>query len=448
MADIDHVTEAIGQWQTQKPVYDLYRNYYRGQHELQFATQDFKAKHGDTFKSLRENLCKSVVTAHTDRIAIEGWGDDTADEARDQGMSRLAGMVHREVFRCGDAYSVTWESTDGPKARFRRADQIVPVVDEFEPDRLKRASQVWEAGGYGRVNVIDDQRMTRWVTREKIDAAKTMPDTSSAWMPHRDEDGAPELAHSFGTVPVCWWRLDADDVEGYGNSVLSDVIPLQNGLNKGLADLLVLSETYARPFWYLLNFRPQTDNPAAEWAQEIEKLPVQRKFDPNRQQIVTHDGEGPFGQLDPPDLMRLIEQQREMKNKISSVAGIPSYYFSQTSGQVPSGESLRVLTSRLISAVRDFTDSATPVWRGQAQLLGMGETAAPKWADPMPMDETERITNAEGLQRLGLSIEDVVSYLGFPDGDLIVSRAVESQARQASAMGRAFMSGDMRPAAY
>ena len=426
---LENVLTAVKEWKTRKPAYDTYRAYYRGQHELKFMTPDFERKHGHLFSSLRENLCRAVVTAHTDRLNIERWGDEgAAAEADDQGLGRLQGLVHREAFRCGDAYTLTWNGADGtPKARFHRADQIVPHVDELDPDRLDWAAKPWiTSDNFGRVNIYYADRVERFRTVAKLAEGASytdMPEREQAWIPHSDDDGGDTIRHDFGAVPVCWWKHDADDTDGYGFSVLDDVIPLQDGLNKSLADLLVLSETHARPFWFLLNYK--TPDAVAATNPYLPAAPqpaaTQRKFDPSRQQIVTHDGPGPFGQLDPPDLRRLLDEQATFKDKIASVAGVPSYYFSQTSGQVPSGESLRVLTSRLIAAGSGFIQAATPVWRGQGQLLGMGEVE-PVWADLMPMDETERIGNAEALSRLGLADEDVVAYLGLPDAERIVER--------------------------
>lgn len=449
---IEHVSDAIAEWKARKPNYDTLRAYYRGQHQLRFATQDFERKHGSLFKSLRENLCEAVVTAHTDKLSIESWGDKVDEATAEQlGLSRLEGLVNREMVRCGDAYSLTWEGRGGkPTPRYHRADQIVPHVDDLDPSVLDWAAKPWIWRGYGRVNVYYADRVERFITREALPISGDQQEPSwsdvstdpDRWMPHEDDDGGDTIGHAFGAVPVCWWKRDADDTEGYGASALNNVIPLQDALNKGLADLLVLSEAYSRPFWYLLNFKPSSENPllmAQEAAQALGE--AQRTFDPNRQRIFTHDGNGPFGQLDPPDLMRLIEQQRELKNKIGSVSGVPTYYFTQTSGQVPSGESLRVLTSRLVSSVRDMQRDSGPVWRGQARLLGID--AAPSWADPMPQDETEKIDNALKLLSLGFALEDIVGYLRMPDAKGILSRAEQARAQSAAAVGAAFRSGQI-----
>lgn len=457
---VEHVLEAVAVNQARKPLYDVYRAYYAGRHELRFATPDWNRKYGSLVNGLRENLCPAVVSAYTDKLTIESWGDRAGDdEARDQGLTRLANRVHREVFRCGDAYTLTWPGGDGtPKARYHRADQIVPHVDPVDPDRLDWASKLWvdQASRHGRVNVYYPDRVERWRTVNRLVAGdNALPDSAASWMPHADDDGAAVVGHAFGAVPVCWWKRDDDDTGGYGTSALADVIPLQAALNKSLADMIVLSEAYSKPFWYLLNFRgsdaAQT-NPLLyqqELSEAAAQLPtLSRTFDPTTQRIFTHDGPGPFGQLNPPDLTPLISVQREIEAKVARVVGIPAYYFTQTQGDVPSGESLRVLTSRLISAVRDFQQTATPVWRGQAQLLGMSDEASPRWADPMPMGDAERHEIALLKRDLGYPLADILRWLGEPDADGIADRAAAAQAVTAANLGSAFARGGVTGAGF
>jgi len=96
--------------------------------------------------------------------------------------------------------------------------------------------------------------------------------------------------------------------------------------------------------------------------------------------------------------------------------------------------------------VRGIQDVTTPVWRGQAQLLGLGDLT-PQWEDPMPLDETEKIANAATLQTLGLALDDIVDYLGLPDRDAVLERAAAQRATSAEAAGRALAAGDI-PAVY
>lgn len=429
---IADVLAAVAEWKNRRPLVKMFRDYDRGNHELQFATQDFRAKYGSIVRSMRENLCPPVIQAFADRVSVEKWGTvDDDDAAVTEGLDRMLGRVTRETFRCGDAFGLVWPGRDGsPNGHFHRADTFVPHVDPDDSAVLDWAAKVWQdtTTKHGRVNVYYGDRVERWGTSAPlIDGNQTdLPETANGWVRWTDDDGGDTIGHAYDAVPVCWFRREADEETGWGTSILTDVIPLQDGLNTLLAHMLVTGEAYARPFWYLLNFQPKRDNPlavAAEYRdaladlQSVNEAPDGDRFSPTRQQIFAHDGPGPFGQLQPPNLMHLVEVQDAMAQKVARVAGIPSYYLSQASGDVPSGESLRILTARLTAGVHAFQRETAPVWRGFKQLMGM-DPSAPAWSDAMPLSSSERLALASEEKALGMPPEVWLRTAGYNPGDL------------------------------
>lgn len=466
---IADVVTAVTKWRTDYPHYQLFQDYYDGRHQLRFASEDWRQKYasliGAVVMGIRENLCPAVVTGFTDAISVNSWGIDGSDrEAVSQGLSRLEGLINREAFRAGDAFALAWPGRDGTtKASFQRARDMVPQADDLDPDRLLWCAKIWldTPSNRGRVNIYTDRGVERWETANPLAsesrAWSEMPTELNAWRGCTDKDGD-WLPHDYGVVPVCWWKQDADDQTGPGRSILSDVVPVQDALNRSLADMVVTSEAYSRPFWYLLNFQQQaTQNPYALAAAKTTSTDVlapsftQQRWDPNKQRIFTHDGPGPFGQLDPPDLTKLQQVQDGYALKVARVVGLPNYHFSQTSGDVPSGESLRVLTTRKTSRVRAWQRDATPVWRGLMQLLGVPEPDI-KWVDPAPLAEDERLSYANLARDLGLPPEIWLREAGY-DADMEIdgvrlAALVRSQAASTgSALGNAFMAG-ITPATY
>lgn len=446
---VDQVVSAVKTRETRINYYTMMRNYYAGEHQLRFASNDFQTKFAEQVAGLRLNICKPVASVFVDKLEIESWGDN--EETVELGLSRLQGMVHREMVRCGDAYVLVWNNQAGkPIPRYLRADEIVPHVAEDDPSVLDMAVRLWiDRDRYGRAMVIDETGAERYRTTAPLpEGYSKLPQSPSSWVEMDDEDG-PWVSHDFGAVPVCWFRREADDTDAFGVSVLDDVVSLQDALNKNLADLLVLSETYSRPFWYLLNFRPtNVDNPAMaaqEWAQAVAGLPDMRKpdpkFRPGEQQVVTHDGPGPFGQLDPPDLSRLISLLQDIKLHAAGVVGVPSFYFTQISGDVPSGESLKVLSSRLTSAVKNLQRETGPVWRGVGELLGL-ETVI-RWADPMPESEQVKLQNAALKRDLGVPLVQVFTDLGYEKPEDLAVKAMQERQEQSTIAARAFAEGNI-----
>ncbi|QXT62746.1 phage portal protein [Tessaracoccus palaemonis] len=451
----DHLIGAIvTEWRHRLPGYTEQRNYCDGNHQLRFATPDFEAKYGSQVRALRENLCEGVVSAFTDRLAIASWGDKAAAKIDDaEGLERLLGYVHDEAFRCGDGYVLVWPGPDGqPTPHYHRADQIVPHVDPANPAVLDWAAKIWvDTNHYGRINIYDRHQVERYRTLGRLPEdhhASDLPENPTAWIP-MDLDGEGDvIRHTFGATPALWWKQGADTADGHGKSILTNVIPLQDANNKSVANLVVTEEAYARPFRYLLNFKPASDNPfvaAGEYMTAMAKAAnstVKRRFDPSRQQIFTHDGPGPFGQLDPADLQQLVKVQDAWAVKIARVVGIPPYYLTQTSGDVPSGQSLRVLTSRLTARVRRFQRDSAPVLRGLAQLLGIPEPDI-TWAPPMDLDPLEKWQVAQIRQSLGLALEDVLTDTGTADIEGVVERATAATSQRLGDMGKALRDGQI-----
>lgn len=448
---LEHVTSAINEWKTRSAIYRIYEDYYAGRHQLKFATRDWLSKYAGQMlegqvMSIRENLCPAVVTGFTDSIAIDSWGAGSdIEDAQLEGLSRLLGYVKRESWKTGDAFVLVWPDAAGkPRPVFQRARNMVPHVDSLNPAVLDRCAKIWvdETTGLGRVSIYYADRIERWETCEKLvseaGSISEMPATANAWREATDTDGF-AIPHQFDAVPVCWFKLDADDPAEHGVSILNDVIPLQDGLNSSLAHILVNQEAYSRPFWYLLNFMLET-SPANPYLLDSQTSPVRQMFDRTTQSIVTHDGPGPFGQLDPPDLTRLLQVQEAFKVKICAVVGIPAYTMQAEIGNVPSGSALRTLEHRRTDRVKTWQADAEPVLRGMKQLLGMGDGPV-EWTPIANLDELERWQIAETKLSLGYSLEDILTDLGEPDVAGVLARAEQAATRNAASMAQAFLDG-------
>lgn len=441
------VTTAVAEWTNRAPTYRLYHDYFNGNHRYPFASKKFLNKYRWVLEAARENLIPAAVYAFADRLAVESWGDKAAsDEAALQGLNRLARLINVEMHLTGDAYSVTWYGADGtPKPTFHRADQIVPTVDPEDPDQLLRAAKIWldTDTGHGRVNIYYPDRLERWVTRVTIAPigetnTTGWPTDARMWGEYEDDTVNPVEPHSFGAVPVCWWKHRATSQFEHGRSLVEDIIPPQDELNKLIADAIVASERIALPLRYVMDVAPEMLQPKLnpETGQlEKPKLP----FDSAVSDILALTAKGPAGEFPGPDADKIIALQSHAEQKIARILGLPRYYFSQAPGAVPSGESLRVEGTRMVAATVSTQLDSTPVWKGQGELIGVD--LEPRWADPMPMDESERLTNAQTLASLGLATDDVVEYIGLPDAKGIVARAKNQRLTALNARADDFMMG-------
>lgn len=458
--EIQDLLAAVKEYNGRRSTYLTYEKYWRGQQELKYAAEAFRREYGQQFEGLRENLLPGIVHAFTDELEVASFGSEANDKIESElGLKGLLSMVFDEAFRCGDGYILAWPNSKGTVVpHFIKARDCVPKVDPDDPSQLLWIARFWYLGKRARVNIYYTDRVERWIT--SVDIANLndqgnpvvtaeWPTQESSWEPYvptEPGEGGPILAHNFGGCPAIWLKQDPMDPYEHGVSVLDDAIPLQDMLNRELADTMVLAGTYSRPFWYLLNFKPDSsENPlvsaqnlAQAYAgvyQALNGTPTNansqamesqaRQFKRSEQSIFAHDGPGPFGQLTPPDLLKLLDFQDRIALKMCRVVGLASYYVTQTSGDVPSGASLRVLRKRMTARIGRFQAIATPVLKGLGELLGMSDPDV-TWTQTSEMDPIEAVDVAVSKKRdLGYALEDAIRDLDEEDAGGIVRRAEE-----------------------
>jgi len=415
------VVTAITDWKTRIDTIGLYRDYDEGRHRWgQFATAAFLKKYQWVLENSRENLCPVAISAFCDKLSITGWDGPGATQAAqladDLNLRRIANLVHTESYRSGDGYVLVWPMADGTrKPIFHRSQNVVPWPSQDDPDTLDWVAKIWlDKTGYGRCNIYYPDRAERYATAAQLRptstvtvAKDTWPVQETSWLPF-DGDGEPDtVSHDFDRVPWEWFPRAAPDQGAHGVSILRDVIPLQDALNKSVADMIVADESFAAPLRALMNYQPEvTIDPKTGKATE-----KALSYDETRNRIFGVKGPGPLTQLDPPDASKLIVVQDAWALKIARVIGIPAYYMAQSSGDVPSGESLRVLTSRLTAGVANSQEDFTDPWSGVLDLLGVPD-ATPQWAPAAPLDEAEQMTMAKTKHDIGYPLSEIARDLG------------------------------------
>lgn len=376
---LQDIVTAARQWQVRqrelKPLYDA----YVGKRPVAFMTEDFQRKFSALVHGAGLNVCRPVVDAFTDDLTIRGWDGDTLTTEQVEQLSALSKLVTREKFRTGDAFAIAAQTETGIRVWFQPAGSIIPTVDAERPDRLRHAVKFWlDERGFGCASLYTASTIERYQTREKL---VTENESNTFSMPFAPADWLQidEIAHGFDCVPVLWWKQTPDDHVGYGRSIITDLLPVQDRVNRHVADILIVSEAYSRPLYWVVGM--QADAPVAPAPNPLAGVPTNGltpdpsggTFNPTRQQILAIDGQGPVGQFTPADIEKLVTAKTDAVTDASMVSGLPPFYF-QLSGDVPSGESLKVLSARRAAVVSGSIESDTPVWRGLASLLGLSAT--------------------------------------------------------------------------
>lgn len=448
------VVTAVQEHLDRRDAIALARDYDEGRHKYTFASATFLRKYKWVIENSRENLCPAVVRGFADGVEIEGWRGPGMDAAtalyhdRDVALRKVANLAHREAFRAGDAYALVWpNSRDQQRVWYHRADQAVPMPDQDDPSRLAWVAKFWTERGHGRVNVYYGDAVERWRTAFPVvvNGSSNMPmwpTNPEAW--HRfADDGEPDtIPNPYDRVPWARWTYDATAQGGHGRSILRDVIPLQDALNKSVADLIVSEEAISNPLRAILNHETKTViNPNTGTAEREEV-----QYDETRSRLLGIPGKGPLVQLDAVDPAGLLRVQDAFALKMARVVGIPAYYFTEMSGDVPSGESLRVLSARRTAALQDFQQDAVGAWQDVMGLLGV-EGVEPTWTNIVPQSEGEKVEGARARYDLGYPLEEVMRYMGEDEPTRRrvhdeVRRQEQAQAQAGRAAVEAWRRGD------
>lgn len=458
----DDIAWAVAEVLERRAYYQLHRDYYEGAHRLAFATTRFRQTFGPLFEKLRDNLCPPVVDSLVDRVQITGWasaGNDATGQAAtdlwDINRQGRAGQVHLEAVRCGDGFELVWPGRDGT-ARFWPQDPRCVAVeydDDDDPERIARAGKLWKRpdkrhrlNTYTRPAAPSSAATTpglieRWVTVAKTDDVLGLADPAK-WKPWEEDTDGPEVAHEWG-VPMFHFPNGAA-VGNYGRSELRDVVPLQDVLNKTVADMLVAGEFVALPQRIFIGVEKEVDPLTGE----------ERRIELGADRVVRIGNEKAQAvEWTQADLSKFVALSDSFRVEICRVSGTPLADM-QLQGSVANlaAETLNRLDARQVKKCRDRIGEWTPVHQAAMALglrMGNAEGIDPaklevQWAEPEQEPEEAKLKRAQMKLDLGYPLAQVLRELGKSDDEIqsILDERTAEQGQMADAMLASFDRGN------
>lgn len=402
--------------------YDKPVRYYNGDHDLAFATEKFENTFGTLFREFALNLCPVICDAVRDKLRVTGFSVEASTHNsaysinsatrqiwfRNRMASRV-GEVHKEALKCGDAYMFVWPNASGEAILYPHSASGVTVVnDDGSPGSIAWAAKAWtNADKRMRMNLFYPDRIERYISKIKTD---TLPDPSEM-IPFSDEAGDAAnsvIANPFGIVPVFHFANNAD-LGKPGRSELEAAMPVQDGLNKSVLDMLVAMEYSA--------FRQR-------WAAGIEvEYDEQGKTIAPFQSGIDHlwiagNPSAKFGDFETAQLEQFLKVKDSFRIDMASVTGTPLHYFLQNNAGLPSGEALKKSETRFIAKVRDRQESFGQVWADVMAFAlkvehGSDAKLITEWEDPSPLSEREFLENILLKRQIGLPVDKALIEAGY-----------------------------------
>ena len=437
---------ALAQLAEQAAVARHYEAYYAGVQRATFDRARLGSGLAGWLSTFRDNLCAPVVDAVADRLQVVGVaGQRPEDEAaamqaweawQINRMDRRAGEVQRAALTAGDSYVVVWPdpTTGAPRIDHTPATRMTAGFAADDPSRLAWALKVWsvmdwtppsagKAMARWRVTLYLPDMIRKYISAPVDATATTLPAVPTL-QPFEVEGEAWPLPNPYGVVPVVHVPNNAG-VGEFGRSELTDLVPLQDALNKVVVDSLVGAEWLALPQRWVTGLQLTHDdqgNAVNPYRPGVDKL------------WVAEDPNVAFGQFPGADLSQLLALQNDLRMEFARISGVPAHYFMLASGGWPSGESLKTAEARFVAKVRDRQASIGGAWEQTLNLclIVSGRPAAAlevHWQDPEPRNEEGQIerqldvltictspaprgAREQMLRELGYSDDQVLAMLG------------------------------------
>jgi hypothetical protein len=454
--------------------YQRAERYYDGQHVLPFATQRWRNVFGAIFEELRDNLCPLVVDALVARLRIDGFavrtppraqplgGEPSAGVAERQGqegrqwaqdvwehnrMDAVQNEIHEEATKKGDAYVIVWPDLEDGRACIEPNDPATIYV-HYDPERPTRklwAVKRWMDGDYLRATVYYPDRLEKYVTLAEIKEGREEPTSPDGWAkyhPYQRTELQPlvnlagepiadaatgepvetlvdiyepwPLPNPYDEVPVFHFR-NRGRTGGCGQSELIRVIPLQDALNKQLMDLMVTAETAGYPQRFATGLQEEID-PETGKAKEM-------PFRPGTDQFWKFFGEQvQLGQLPAADLSPGVAALNDTRAEIGRVSQTPPYMMFMTTGEIPSGEALKVVDAPFDAKVNRTQTGHGNTWEDvQAFAVYVDSNLraryvySTEWANTQPHSLKEEAETYIHWKTLGIPDRVIWRRMGFTE---------------------------------
>lgn len=434
----------------------LFKAYDEGNHRLLFATEKYRNTFGDLFQEFADNLCDDVVDAITDRLQITSWTSNDKGLATtmaelweaNQGEART-GAVHRNGFRDGDGFVIVQTNTAQQARMYKQDPRTMAVRYSTEsPDEIELAAKVWKAGTRYRVNLYYPDRTEKYASKG-MGAAGGLPRAAAFTLLAAgdpalkgDEEGVNE--HGEG-VPA--YHYPNGELSQYGRSILVGVIPIQDALNKSIADMLVTMEAHAAPLRWASGVQVEIDPVTGE-----ERDPFRRANEPGSI-LRTGAKDARFGQFSAAELTGFLEVQDSFKMEAARKGAMPPWSIttrgSNGSAAAP-GISMLVAEGRTIKLAKDrHRDWGGEHRRMMAHLLRLqlgteGITAKDvdlDWAPPETRDETAKWELLRIKNELGVPTSQILAEGGYDPTEVakfldeLEAELEDTQAAMAAAAG-------------
>ena len=421
---------------------EKFYKYYKGEHAMNFASDKFINKFLERLKDLNANMCKRVVHAPVSRLEVLGFASEDKEITKKawaiwkrSKFPLHSKVVHREAYRTGSAYVLVWQDSGTKKAHlYPQESKNCQIWKDGETGRTTKAAKMWKEGKQWFLTLYYPDRIEKYETARYYGNGldKTVssngagiPANAGAFKPREIKGEVFPLPNPFGIVPL----FELSPLEN--ESILSDVIPINEALNKDIANISVGGEYNTIRQRYtagvIFETNPEDGRPIITFRHDDS---IWSSDDP----------EAKFGEFSDVDLEMMLKVAAQTTQRIAQVTGIPAHFFNLGTGDFPSGEALETAESPFVSIVEDGQLSLGEGWSESMGFALAIEAALPiqtplevQWTDAGRPGLTKKLTQGAIKKSLGVSTKQVLSEIGYSEEQ--IKQFAQDNRDESSALG-------------
>lgn len=443
--------------------FDLHREFYEGEQAVELTDRLREFLEASTGVRFRENFCEPMVDMVAERLTVEGFAVTIGDEEdefeqsaalvrwlarffwRANRLDATSGVVHTVALSRGEAFGIVgWDDDRGrPTFSYNGPERVRIEYADDDPEAPLYAVKTWDTDEAGpsnenarsvvRMNVYYPDRIECWFKLHSSSGRggwqrwmdEGTEDEPAVWpRPWVDAQGEP-----LGIPVIAFLNRPLGD--GKGRSELVNVVPMQMEHNKQVLDLAMVLDNQGWSQRWVSGVDPTTASftnaPGEVWVAQAK--------------------EAAFGQFNNADIAPILESIEKLLSRMARRSGMPLHLL--TTGDMPSGESIKASESRLVKRCRDRATTYGNAWEDAALMaIRLAKHAgvdvpAPDdlstltidtlWEDPASEDEAAEANTAAVLNTIGVSKRTLLTRLGFDPDQEEANRRTEADEAVAAA---------------
>ena len=416
------LTIAVNEILDRRADYETAEDYYYGTAEEVFTSRAVAKALKHTAGEFRLNFAAVPVDTVNNRLEITSVS--AISEGAGQYLDRVwatdelqldIAQVHKNALIYGDAYLMVLPDGDSLQVHYNSPKTTIAIYDEENPKVMRFAAKVWEitvdTNGKRekrtRVNLYYPDRWEKYISRNKKLTTNPQPSEFEPYVDqYTDSNGVMANPLKQKIIPVFHFRTEMPEgkpehMRAYGP---------QDAINKFVVTQMAANDFHGFPQRWALALEGSSEN--ADFGDETETVGVANQ--PGSMAVLK--GIKEVGQFDAANPATFIEPLRVNIRAMATVTATPLHYFEPT-GNVPSGEALRVAEAPLVkkTKMRQLCFGAT--WRRVFSFIleaqGMKEDVQIHWRAVETFDTKEAWEIARIKKQVGLPDSQNLVEMGY-----------------------------------